>query len=202
MVLSDPEVARWYGTCPTLEDVEKSAQQAAWAWRYHGVHKWLAYDRLTGDVVGRGGCSRVPVDQDWGRLYAFLPDAGWVREPHSETKGVPVHDNWVEIGWALRGAYWRNGYATEIGEAGLRFAFTELSAQAVVSCTEPHNLRSRGVMERIGLRYAGEIGGDGPVEGIPDNSRYTVHILLRAGWRGVVVPKSRVTARSAVRALD
>jgi hypothetical protein len=39
-------------------------------------------------------------------------------------------------------------------------------AQAVVSCTARHNVRSRAVMERIGMRYAGEIRSHGMVEGV------------------------------------
>lgn len=45
------------------------------SWRFHGVHKWLAYDRVSSQVVGRGGLSRTPVDDDWGQLYAYLPAA-------------------------------------------------------------------------------------------------------------------------------
>ncbi|MDY7103111.1 MAG: GNAT family N-acetyltransferase [Actinomycetota bacterium] len=187
-VLSDPEVAPWYGSRPSLAEVERMAGAMDLAWHDHGVHKWLAYHRVTGDVVGRGGCSRVPVDADWGRVHAFLPDAPWVREPHAVDGPVPVHAHWVEIGWALRRPYWGSGYATEIGRVGLRHAFTELGVRAVVSCTEPHNHRSRAVMERLGMRHVGEVGGDGPIEGVPDDTRYTVHLLLRDDWRPASVP--------------
>jgi RimJ/RimL family protein N-acetyltransferase len=182
-VLSDPAVAESYGADPTLAQVEQIAMAIGLSWRRHGVHKWLAYDRVTGDVVGRGGCSRVPVDADWGRLYQFLPDEAWVREPHPERTPVVVHANWVEIGWALRRRYWGQGYATEIGNAGLDFAFTTLGLRAVVSCTELENVRSRAVMERLGMQHAGRIGGDGPTEDVPDDTPYSVHTLFRADWR-------------------
>ncbi|EFL10340.1 predicted protein [Streptomyces sp. AA4] len=45
-----------------------------------------------------------------------------------------------------------NGYATEIGLAGLAYA-RELGAAEVVSFTEVHNVRSRAVMERLGFAY-------------------------------------------------
>lgn len=125
-MLSDPAVAASYGVSPTRAQVEQVAKEIDSSWRQHGVHKWLAYDRVTGDLVGRGGCSRVPIDADWGRLYRFLPDAAWVREPHQRSMPVPVHANWVEIGWALCHPNWGQGYATEIGNAGLEFAFTTL----------------------------------------------------------------------------
>ena len=61
--------------------------------------------------------------------------------------------NWLEIGWALRPKFWGHGYASEIGQAGLAFAFDDLEVKAVVSCTVRHNARSRAVMERIAMRY-------------------------------------------------
>ncbi len=37
-----------------------------------------------------------------------------------------------------------------------------------MSCTVRHNTRSRAVMERIGMRYVGEIQSRGTVEGEDD----------------------------------
>jgi ribosomal-protein-alanine N-acetyltransferase len=49
------------------------------------------------------------------------------------------------------------GYATEIGRAGLAFAFDELDANEVVSFTEARNAPSRAVMERLGFHYTRDI---------------------------------------------
>lgn len=174
LVHSDDQVWPWYGDeKPSREQIEERATLMGDAWRWHGVHKWIAYDRQTGEIVGRGGLSRTPVDDDWGRLYAFLPDEPWVRAAYEVRRPFVAHANWLEIGWALRGEYWGRGYAAEIGRAGLAFAFDVLGVHAVVSCTAPHNVRSRAVMERIGMRYAGEIHGMGD---------YAVCVLLRADW--------------------
>lgn len=32
------------------------------------AHKWIAYDRLTGEVLGRGGLSRTSIGDDWGQI--------------------------------------------------------------------------------------------------------------------------------------
>lgn len=61
--------------------------------------------------------------------------------------------------------YWGRGYATEIGRAGLTVAFDTLRADHVVSFTEIHNLRSRVVMERIGMTYARDFCHPGLIEG-------------------------------------
>jgi RimJ/RimL family protein N-acetyltransferase len=59
----------------------------------------------------------------------------------------------LEIGWVLLRPFWGQGYATEIGRAGVAFAFEELGADEVISYTEARNVRSRAVMERLGFRH-------------------------------------------------
>ncbi len=187
LVHHDDEVWPWYGgDKPGRGQAEQSAKSIGDAWGFHGVHKWIAYDRVSGEVVGRGGLSRTPVDDDWGQIYAFLPPEPWVRVAHEVRRPFIAHANWLEIGWALRREFWGRGYASEIGRAGLAFAFDVLGVQAVVSCTVRHNVRSRAVMERIGMRYAGEIRSRGIVEGADteqDDAPFAVCVLLRRDWK-------------------
>jgi RimJ/RimL family protein N-acetyltransferase len=186
LVHNDNEVSSWYGNeRPSLEEAQQRAKFMGDSWRFHGVHKWIAYDRARGEVVGRGGLSRTPVDDDWGQIYALLPAEPWVRVAHEIRHPFIAHANWLEIGWALRREFWGHGYASEMGRAGLAFAFDALDVQAVVSCTVRHNVRSRAVMERIGMRYAGEIRSRGMVEGIEgeqDDAPFVVCVLLRRDW--------------------
>ena len=93
------------------------------------MNKWIAYHRGGHELVGRGGLSCAEVD-DRRRL---------------------------EIGWTVMPYLWGGGYATEIGRAGLAFAREELGTEDVVAFTEPHNARSRAVMEGLGMRYARDI---------------------------------------------
>lgn len=186
LVHNDDEVSRWYDDGrPTPELARVRAESMAESWRRHGVHKWMAYDRTSGEVVGRGGLSRTPVDDDWGQLYSFLPAEPWVRAAHESRQPGVVHAHWLEIGWALRQQFWGHGYASEIGRAGLAFAFEVLGMEAVVSCTVRHNSRSRAVMERIGMRYAGEIRSRGLVAGseqVQDDAPFAVCVVLRGEW--------------------
>jgi RimJ/RimL family protein N-acetyltransferase len=130
----DEAVAAWYPGRWTAQTAERWAAGMGAEWERQGVARWLAYDRASGGLVGRGGLSRRPVD-------------GAER---------------LDLGWMVRGDLWGQGYATEIGRAGLAFAFGDLGAAQVVAITEPHNRRSRAVMERLGMRYARDIavGGD------------------------------------------
>jgi RimJ/RimL family protein N-acetyltransferase len=57
----------------------------------------------------------------------------------------------VEIGWRLASAHWGRGLATEGARAVMRHAFEDLSLPALVSFTVPANLRSRRVMEKLGM---------------------------------------------------
>jgi RimJ/RimL family protein N-acetyltransferase len=59
----------------------------------------------------------------------------------------------VEIGWRLAADYWGRGYATEGARAALEFGFQALKLEEIVSFTVPGNVRSRRVMERIGMTY-------------------------------------------------
>lgn len=186
LVHRDDEVWRWYNDKrPSREQVEQSAEFMDASWRLHGVHKWIAYDQESGEVVGRGGLSRTPVDDDWGQIHAFLPAEPWVSAAHESHRPFTAYANWLEIGWALRSEFRGHGYASEIGRAGLEFAFETLGVRAVVSCTVRHNARSRAVMERIGMRYAGEIRSPGLVEGSgeQDDAPHAVCLLLRRDWQ-------------------
>jgi RimJ/RimL family protein N-acetyltransferase len=186
LVHNDDDVSYWYGNeKPSLEQAEARASFIGESWLFHGLHKWMAYDRVSGEVVGRGGLSRTPVDEDWGQIYAFLPAEPWASVAHESHRPFLAHANWLEIGWALRREFWGRGYAAEIGRAGLAFAFDVVGVQAVVSCTVRHNVRSRAVMERLGMRYAGEIRSRGIVEGADgeqDDAPFAVCVLLRGDW--------------------
>ncbi|NYH92798.1 GNAT family N-acetyltransferase [Actinopolymorpha rutila] len=182
LVHGDDEVWPWYGNQkPSREQVDRWAGSMGESWRMHGVGKWIAYDQVSGEVVGRGGLGRTPVDDDWGRIYEFLPAEPWVGVAHEVRGPSVVHANWLELGWALRHEFWGRGYAAEIGRAGLAYAFDVLGMQAVVSCTDLPNVRSRAVMERIGMRYAGELWNE-EFEGKLGNPPLTVCVLLRTHW--------------------
>jgi RimJ/RimL family protein N-acetyltransferase len=151
----DEAVAAWHGGRWSAEDAHRFAAAMARAWAADGVGKWVAYDLDTGELVGRGGLSRLGLD--WSvtrRIASVLADGRWARDR-------------LELGWTVRSDRWGQGYATEIGRAGLAFAFEELGAEEVVAFTERHNRRSRAVMERLAMLPVAEIPARGLVEGRP-----------------------------------
>jgi RimJ/RimL family protein N-acetyltransferase len=77
----------------------------------------------------------------------------------------------VEIGWRLAHEAWGHGYATEAARAVLAQALTE--HERIVSFTAVGNLRSRAVMERIGMHPAGEFEHPN----LPQGHRLRRHVL-------------------------
>lgn len=57
----------------------------------------------------------------------------------------------VEIGWRLSADCWGRGLATEAARAVAQHAFESLKLESLVSFTVPTNVRSRRVMEKIGM---------------------------------------------------
>jgi len=150
----DEGIARWYPW--SGEQALRFAERMESSWRDHGIGKWLAYEESTGALVGRGGPSWAVVE------------------------GAEC----VEIGWALRQEVWGRGYATEIGRAGLDYAFSVPGVEEVVAFTEVHNARSRAVMECLGMRYVGQILRPGFVAGSSEMHEDAPFALYRADRPG------------------
>jgi ribosomal-protein-alanine N-acetyltransferase len=89
----------------------------------------------------------------------------------------------VEIGWRLSAEFWGRGLATEGARALVRHAFEELGLDGLVSFTVPENLRSRRVMEKLGMARNPAEDFDHPLlpEGHPLR-RHVLYRLDRAQW--------------------
>jgi RimJ/RimL family protein N-acetyltransferase len=83
----------------------------------------------------------------------------------------------VEIGWRLDALHWNQGYATEGARAALAFGFGSLQAEEIVSFTVPANVRSRRVMEKIGMTHSPGDDFDHPL--LPEGHPLRRHVLYR-----------------------
>jgi RimJ/RimL family protein N-acetyltransferase len=83
----------------------------------------------------------------------------------------------VEIGWRLSASHWRRGLATEGARAVVRHAFEVLKLDALVSFTVPANIRSRRVMEKIGMTHNPADDFDHP--NLPEGHPLRRHVLYR-----------------------
>jgi RimJ/RimL family protein N-acetyltransferase len=83
----------------------------------------------------------------------------------------------VEIGWRLAPDIWGKGLATEGAEAVLQYSREVLRLKDVVSFTVPVNLRSRRVMEKIGMTHDPADDFDHPQ--LPPGHPLRRHVLYR-----------------------
>lgn len=151
LLYRDPEVAWWTGPWNDAAVVSWAATMVS-RWTTDGVGKWMAYDRLDGSLVGRGGFTRI------------------------DLAGEEV----LELGWVVRDARTGRGYATELGQAALKWAAAYEPNVAVVAFTEVHNHASRAVMERLGMQFTGVIRREGLVEGRTGLHQDAPFVLYRA----------------------
>jgi RimJ/RimL family protein N-acetyltransferase len=91
--------------------------------------------------------------QGWGHWCMQIDQrcAGFIglSSPGFEAHFTPC----VEIGWRLARWAWGKGYATEGARLAVAHGFDELRLPEIVSFTTVANLRSRRVMERLGMQH-------------------------------------------------
>jgi RimJ/RimL family protein N-acetyltransferase len=83
----------------------------------------------------------------------------------------------IEIGWRLSSNIWGKGLATEGAEAVLKYSREVLRLKDVVSFTVPVNIRSRRVMEKIGMTHDPADDFDHPQ--LPPGHPLRRHVLYR-----------------------
>jgi RimJ/RimL family protein N-acetyltransferase len=126
-------------------------------------------DRIEAHFQGRGyGLCAVELRSDQG----FIGFIG-LQVPSFQSAFTPC----VEIGWRLSPDYWGKGLASEGARRMVRCAFEELGLESLVSFTAPANLRSRRVMERLGMTRDPSEDFDHP--NLPPGHPLRRHVLYR-----------------------
>ena len=75
---------------------------------------------------------------------------------------VPPIEGLLEIGWRMAADCWGRSYAREAAEATLEWIAANRPGEPVCAITSVGNARSRGLMERLGLRYRADMDFDHP----------------------------------------
>jgi RimJ/RimL family protein N-acetyltransferase len=83
----------------------------------------------------------------------------------------------VEVGWRLASDRWGRGYATEAARAAVQHGFDCLGLDEIVAFTVPANVRSRAVMERIGMTH--DPRDDFAHPKVPADHPLSRHVLYR-----------------------
>jgi len=134
--------------------------------------------RIEANFVARGFDVFAVEVPDAAPLIGFVG----LTAPRFEAAFTPC----VEVGWRLAPEHWGRGYATEAARASLEFGFTRLALDEIVSFTVPANVRSRAVMDRIGMTHDPRDDFEHPA--LPEGHRLRPHVLYRIGrdaWTAV-----------------
>lgn len=146
---SDPRVMEFFPSPLSRPECDAFVEKVSGLMEIRGWGFWALEEKSTSDFIGFAGL-HIP-----GPMLPFSPC--------------------VEIGWRLRCASWGKGFATEAALKIQEIAFRDLGLDEIVSFTAIGNSRSKRVMERIGMKAAGEF--DHP--GLPASSHLRRHLLYR-----------------------
>ena len=154
----DPAVMEFFSTVLSREESNRMIDRIETQFEERGFSLWAAELSASSELIGFIGLS-VP-----GFEAAFTPC--------------------VEIGWRLAAKHWGKGLATEGARAAVGFAFDALGLPELVSFTTVNNLRSRRVMEKLGMSRNPLEDFDHP--SLPDDHPLRRHVLYRmqrTSWR-------------------
>lgn len=146
---ADPRVMEHFPAPLSSAESDAAAERIAAHFEQHGYGLWAV------EIKGRA------------------PFAGFIglAIPRFESRFTPC----VEIGWRLAAEFWGQGYATEGARAALAFGFESLQLAEILSFTVPENLRSRRVMEKLGMAHDPQNDFDHPL--LPAGHRLSRHVL-------------------------
>jgi RimJ/RimL family protein N-acetyltransferase len=152
----DPLVMEYFPAALTRAESDDLIARIESGFEHRGFGLWALEVHATGEFVGFAGLAI----------------------PSFSAHFTPA----VEVGWRLARGAWGQGYATEAGRAAIAFGFRDAGLDRIVSFTSAANMRSRAVMERIGMTNDPADDFDHPA--LPEG-RLRAHVLYRmsvADW--------------------
>ena len=134
-IFTDPRVDEdlWPADLRTSDKVAAILKGSIEHWDRWAFGPWTVIERASDRIVGRVGLA------------------------HTTKFGHPE----VEVEWFIDPDAWGRGYATEMAEESVRFAFTTLGLDSLISYTVHDNAASRAVMEKLGMEYEADVENAG-----------------------------------------
>jgi ribosomal-protein-alanine N-acetyltransferase len=148
---ADPEVMRYFPRLLTREESDALIENQGLLLELRGWGLWA--------VEVAGGAP-------------FIGFVG-LAEPQFDAHFTPC----VEVGWRLAREHWGHGYATEAARAVVACAFDQLELDEIVALTTSANVRSRRVMERLGMTHDPADDFEHPL--VPPGHPIRPHVLYR-----------------------
>jgi RimJ/RimL family protein N-acetyltransferase len=148
---ADPRVMEFFPGLLSREDSDARVEAIERHWAERGFGLWAVEAPGVAPFIGFVGLS----------------------VPRFESQFTPC----VEVAWRLAAEYWERGYATEGARAAVEFGFGRLGLKEIVSFTVPANVRSRRVMEKLGMTRDPAEDFDHPL--LPEGHPLRRHVLYR-----------------------
>jgi RimJ/RimL family protein N-acetyltransferase len=148
---ADPAVAEFFARPLTRAESDALVDRIERCFEERGFGLWALERKDSGEFIGFTGL--LPVRDD-------LPPAGE-----------------IEVGWRLAKAAWGHGFATEAARAACAYGFGQAGLTAIMSMTAAVNVRSRAVMERIGMTY--DPASDFEIVALPPGHHLRPHVIYR-----------------------
>jgi len=127
VINQDPQVMEFFPNILSVEETRVFISKIRAHLKQHGFGLYACALRETNALIGFVGLSIPTFDSH------FTPC--------------------VEIGWRLSSSHWDQGFATEAAQTVLKIGFEQFNLKEIVSFTVPQNLRSRHVMEKLGMKH-------------------------------------------------
>jgi len=150
-ICSDPEVMEYFPAPLSEAETMALIERAEHCFDVRGYGLWALELGEGGELIGFVGLSPVASE------FPFAPA--------------------VEVGWRLARGQWGRGLAAEGASAAVAFAFERAGLPSLVSFTAAGNLRSRRLMERLGMSRDPAEDFEHPL--LPFGHRLRAHVLYR-----------------------
>lgn len=148
---ADPRVAEYLPTPLSREESEAFVARVEAHFEKHGFGLWSV---------------EVLADHRFAGYVGLM-------KPRFEAHFTPC----VEVGWRLAVEHWGKGYATEGARAAIDYGFEVIGLEEILSWTVPANMRSRRVMEKLGMTRDPADDFDHPL--LPEGHPLRRHVLYR-----------------------
>ncbi len=167
---ADPEVMSWIGAGPmTVRDSGEYLTRNDAGFDTHGFGIWAVERREDRALIGFSGLRRF------------------------ERPRHPL-GSCIEAAWRFSREAWGNGYATEAARAAFLDGFNRCGIATIMSWAPEGNVRSQGVMQRIGMTRRPDRDFDAP--GMAQGHRLRRHVVFaadRATWPAPVAATASVS---------
>jgi RimJ/RimL family protein N-acetyltransferase len=156
---ADPDVMAWMGSGPmSIQDSVVYMTRHDSFFDTHGFGMWAVERKTDGALIGTAGLRRF------------------------ERPRHPL-GSCIEAAWRFAREVWGQGYATEAARAAFLDGFNRCGIRTITSWAPVANLRSQGVMQRIGMMRRPDRDFDAPA--LPEGHKLRPHVVYtadRASW--------------------